>query len=65
MLTLKTSVAAAILVGSIAATAGVTYLATKTTVAVNCPSPIMPRPAPDNRGIPLGQSLPLNQGKKW
>ena len=65
MLTLKASVAAAILIGSIAATAGVTYFATKTVVAVNCPLPIVARPAPDTRGIPLGQSLPLNQGKKW
>lgn len=65
MLTLKTSVAAAIFVGAIAATAGVTYLATKTTVAVSCPSPIVAPSASDNRGIPLGKPLPLNQGKHW
>jgi hypothetical protein len=65
MLTLKASVAAAILVGSIAATAGATYVATKATVAVNCPAPAVTPPAADKRGVPLGEPLPLNQGRKW
>jgi hypothetical protein len=65
MLTLKASVAVAILVGSIAATAGLTYVATKATVAVNCPTPPVTPPTADNRGIPLGKLLPLNQGRKW
>jgi hypothetical protein len=65
MLTLKASVATAILIGSIAATAGATYVATKTAFAVNCPAPTVPPHATDNRGIPLGEPLPLNQGRKW
>jgi hypothetical protein len=65
MMTLKASVAAAILVGSIAATAGATYVATKATVAVNCPAPTAPPPSADNRCIPLVEPLPLNQGRKW
>lgn len=65
MLTLKASVAALILVCAVAATAGATYVATKATVTVSCPA-IPPTPAPSsNRGIPLGNPLPLNQGKKW
>jgi hypothetical protein len=64
-MTLKASVAAAILVGSIAATAGATYVATKATVAVNCSASSATPPAADNRGIPLGEPLPLNQGRKW
>ncbi len=67
MLTLKASVAAAILVGAMAATAGATYVATKTTVAVNCPVITVTPPAAD---APL--ALPHSairfrcyQGKKW
>ena len=47
MLTLKASVAAAILVGAIAATAGVTYLVTKTTVSGELSRPNGGEPAPD------------------
>lgn len=66
MLTLKASVAAAILIGAVAATAGATYFATKTTVTASCSFPIpTPPTAADNRGIPLGKPLPLDQGKKW
>ena len=54
MLTLNASVAAAILVGAIAATAGVTYVATKTSVTVELSRPNRHRRQPDNRGIPLG-----------
>ncbi len=65
MLTLKASIATAILVGSVAATAGATFIATRATVAVSCPAPTVAPPAADNRGIPLGKSLPLDQGRKW
>ena len=66
MLTLKTSVAAAILAGSIGVTAGITYVATVATaqVTVKCPSASVS--ASDNRGIPLGgPPLPTNEGKRW
>lgn len=68
MLTLKTSVAATILVGTAAIAAGASYLVTRTTmqanVAVSCPAPAAP--TVENRGVPLGGApLPTNQGKKW
>ena len=68
MLTLKTSVAAAILIATAVAAAGASYLVTSTTmqakVEVSCPTPAAP--ATENRGVPLGgPPLPTNQGKKW
>jgi len=62
MVTLKASVATAILVGAIAASAGVTYLATKATLTVNCPIAPMTPSRPD---IPTGQLPPLHQGQKF
>jgi hypothetical protein len=64
MLTLKTSVAAAILVGSIAATAGATYVVTRASVTVSCPS--SPATPPQSRpDLPTGQLPPLHQGQKF
>lgn len=68
MLTLKASVAAAILAGTAVASAGASYVITRAAmranVAVSCPQPASA--AADNRGVPLGgPSLPTNQGKKW
>lgn len=65
MLTLKASVATAILLGTIATTAGITYVATKTTVAMSCPVPSTASNSAGNRGIPLGPRLPENQGEKF
>jgi hypothetical protein len=65
MLTLKMSVAATIFLSAIASAAGITYVVTTTAVRVSCPSPIPPPAAAENRSIPLGNPLPLNQGKKW
>jgi hypothetical protein len=65
MLTLKASVAAAVLVVAMAATAGITYAVTRTTITMSCPAPTAGPPTADNRGIPLGNPLPLDQGKKW
>jgi hypothetical protein len=68
MLTLKTSVAAAILAGTAAVSAGAGYVVTKAAVQANvtvsCPTPVTP--SADNRGVPLGgPPLATNQGKKW
>ncbi len=67
MLTLKASVASAILAGTIAATAGVTYLATKASmrVSVNCPPIAASAPSPARPGLPQGAPVPLNQGKTY
>jgi hypothetical protein len=68
MLTLKTSVAAAILAGTAALSAGAGYVVTKATiqtnVAVSCPTP--GAPSAENHSVPLGgPPLPTNQGQKW
>lgn len=67
MLTLKASVAAAILVGTIAATAGVTYVATKANmqVSVSCPPTATPAPSVVKPPLPQGAPVPLNQGKTY
>jgi hypothetical protein len=65
MLTLKASVAAAILAASIAGTAGVTYVATRMSVEVSCPSPAVAASPPARPDLPSGPVLPLGQGKKW
>jgi hypothetical protein len=65
-MTLKTSVATAIVAGTIAATAGVTYMATKTAVAVNCPAP--PATASSPRApsaLPPGDPVQPYHGKQW
>jgi hypothetical protein len=69
MLTLKTSVAAAILVGAIGATAAATYTVTRMSVDVTCPVA-----ATDNteaaqdealKKFGNGRQLPMNQGKGY
>lgn len=67
MLTLKTSVAAAILAGVIAATAGVTYITTKATmqVSVDCQRAAPSEPTTLRPPLPQGAPVPLNQGKKY
>jgi len=67
MLTLKASVAAAILAGTIAATAGVTYVATKANmqVSVSCPPTTTSAPAFVKPPLPQGAPVPLNQGKTY
>lgn len=64
MITLKASVAAAILVGTIAASAGATYFATKATVTVSCAQAPTALP-PSRPDLPTGQLPPLRQGKKF
>jgi hypothetical protein len=68
MLTLKTSVAIAVLGGTAAVSAGAGWLVTKATaqanVAISCARPAAP--ATENYGLPLGgPPLPTDQGKKW
>lgn len=67
MLTLKVSVAAAVLAGAIAATAGVTYIATKASmqVSVSCPPTAASAPSPARPALPQGAPVPLNQGKTY
>lgn len=72
MLTLKTSVAAAILVGTATLSAGATYLATKATiqanVALSCPAapaPTVAPPAQSRPFPPLGNVRPTTGGKQW
>ena len=72
MLTLKTSVAAAIFVGTATVSAGASYLVTKATmhanVTVNCPAPSEPRAAPATQAHafpPLGNLPSTTGGKKW
>jgi hypothetical protein len=67
MLTLKMSVASAVLVGAIAATAGATYVATKANmhVSVSCPPTAASEPAPTRPSLPQGAPVPLNQGKTY
>jgi hypothetical protein len=66
MLTLKESVAAAILVGAVAATAGITYVATKTTVTVSCPSPpVAAAPPSASSALPTGAPVQPYHGKQW
>ena len=69
MLTLKASVAAAILVGAIGSTAAATYTITRMSVDVTCP-----QAATDDRRPPedaamqrfnSGQPLPTDQGRKF
>lgn len=64
MLTIRSSVAAAVIVGSVAASAGVTYAVVKgsATATVNCPAPAPAMAAkPD---LPTGPRLPI-QGKTY
>ena len=67
MMTLKASVAAAVLAGAVTATAGITYIATKASmnVSVSCPAPIAAAPPAARPDLPLGQLPPLQQGQKF
>jgi hypothetical protein len=67
MMTLKASVVAAILVGAVAGTAGVTYVATKASmnVSVSCPAPAVAASPAARPDLPLGQLPPLQQGQKF
>lgn len=69
MLTLKTSVAAAILVGTAAISAGASYMVTKATmnakVTVNCPTPPITPPVQSHAFPPLGNLPSTTGGKKW
>jgi hypothetical protein len=68
MLTLKTSVAAAILVGTATVSAGASYFVTKATmhtnVTVNCPAPAAPS-TQSQAFPPLGNLPSTTGGKKW
>ena len=66
MLTLKTGVAAAILAGAVAATAGVTYVVTRTAVAVSCPTPAAVNLAPSGpSALPPGAPVQPYHGKQF
>ena len=72
MLTLKTSVGAAILAGTAAASAGAAYLVTKATVqasvTMSCPASSAPSASPpvQSRSFPpLGNVPPTSGGKQW
>jgi hypothetical protein len=70
MLTLKTSVAALLLAGTVAATAGITYVATKYSmqVSVSCPPQSSTLLAPNSGmkpSLPQGAPVPLNRGKTY
>lgn len=67
MLTIKASVAAAVLGAAIATTAGLTYVVAKTSlqVSVGCPTAATVIPAPTKSGLPQGAPVPLNQGKTY
>jgi hypothetical protein len=65
MLTLKASAAAAVLAASVAATAGITYIATRMSVTVSCPAPTVAASPTARPDLPSGPVLPLGQGKKW
>lgn len=67
MMTLKASVAAAILVGAVAGTAGITYVATKASmdVSVSCPAPVASTPPTSRPFPPRGDVAPTTGGKQW
>jgi CRISPR/Cas system-associated protein Csm6 len=65
MLIVKASAAAAILAASIAGTAGITYVATRMSVVVNCPATAAASSPVARPDLPAGPVLPLSQGKKW
>lgn len=68
MLTLKASVAAAVLAGTAAISAGAGYLVTKATmqanVALSCPSTSTKPAAPVRPDLPPG-TVPSYKGKQW
>jgi hypothetical protein len=68
MLILKTSIAAAILAGTVTISAGASYLVTKATmkanVTANCPA-TAPTPAQPRAFPPLGNVPSTTGGKQW
>ncbi len=65
MVTLKASVAAAILIGAVSATAGATYAVTRMSVAVSCPAASAAAEQPSSAGWGHGAPVPMDQGKKY
>ena len=65
MLKLRVSVAAMVLGGSIAATAGITYLVARASVTMSCPAGIAAG-APEQRPMfPAGAPIPTVRGKQF
>lgn len=65
MLSLKTSVAAIVLAGSIGATAGITYVVTRTRATVSCPA-AKTVGAPEQRPmLPAGAPIPTVRGQQF
>ena len=67
MMTLKASVAAAILAAVVTGTAGITYVATKASmnVTVSCPTPAATASPAARPDLPIGQLPPLQKGQKF
>ncbi len=69
MITLKASVAAAILVGAVSAAAVTTYAVTRMSVSVTCPAASVgnTEATPDEalKKFGSGRQLPMNQGKGY
>ena len=66
MLTLNAGVAVTILAGAIVATAGVTYVVTKTAVTVSCPGPAATNaPSSGSSALPTGTPVQPYHGKKF
>ena len=66
MLTLNTGVAVAILAGAVAATAGITYVVTKTAVTVNCPASAATNSTPNgSSALPPGAPVQPYHGKQF
>lgn len=66
-MTIKASVATAILAAAVVGTAGVTYVATKASmnVAVSCPTPAAAVPPASRPFPPRGDVPPTSGGKQW
>jgi hypothetical protein len=64
---LRASVAAAILAGAVAGTAGITYVVTKASVNVSlsCPAPATTAPPASRPFQPRGEIPPTTGGKQW
>jgi hypothetical protein len=70
MLTLKASVAVAILAGTALASAGAGYVVSRTTmtaqVAVSCPAPVAPAVQPERPwSLPSGPTPDIHGGQKF
>jgi hypothetical protein len=66
-MTLRASVAAAILAGAVAGTAGITYVATKASinVSLSCPAPAAAAPPASRPFPPRGEIPSTTGGKQW